>query len=78
MAQCSIDIFAPSVSTVSKGIEGKLILLHSNERKLGKTAQAVRFPSRSIFVLSKVLTQFLVFPMRPLPSGLILRKSISS
>ena len=43
MAQCSIDIFAPSVSTVSKGIEGKLILLHSNERKLGKTAQAVRF-----------------------------------
>ena len=44
MAQCSIDIFAPSVSTVSKGIEGKLILLHSNERKLGKTAQAVRFP----------------------------------
>lgn len=39
-----IDIFAPNVSTVSHGIEGKLLLIHSNERKLGKTAQAVRFP----------------------------------
>lgn len=39
-----LDIFAPTISTVSRGIEGKVILLHSNERKLGKTAQAVRFP----------------------------------
>jgi len=38
------DIFQPTISTVSHGIEGKLLLLHSNERKLGKTAQAVRFP----------------------------------
>ena len=44
MANSGIDIFSPSISTVSNGIEGKLILLHSNERKLGKTAQAVRFP----------------------------------
>lgn len=39
-----LDIFAPNVSTVSRGIEGKIILIHSNERKLGKTAQSVRFP----------------------------------
>jgi len=38
------DIFNPSLSVVSKGIEGKLILIHSNERKLGKTMQATRFP----------------------------------
>lgn len=44
MADFSIDIFAPTISKVSKGVEGKLILLHSNERKLGKTAQACRFP----------------------------------
>lgn len=39
-----IDIFNPQVSVVSKGIEGKLLLIHSNERKLGKTIQATRFP----------------------------------
>lgn len=39
-----IDIFNPQVSVVSKGIEGKLLLIHSNERKLGKTMQATRFP----------------------------------
>ena len=49
MAQCSIDIFAPSVSTVSKGIEGKLILLHSNERKIDKSAQEVRYAGRYSF-----------------------------
>lgn len=38
------DIFQPQISTVAKGIEGKLILIHSNERKLGKTMQACRFP----------------------------------
>lgn len=38
------DIFNPQVSVVSKGIEGKLLLIHSNERKLGKTMQATRFP----------------------------------
>lgn len=40
----NFDIFAPTISTVSKGINGKLFLIHSNERKLGKTAQACRFP----------------------------------
>lgn len=39
-----LDIFNPAVSVVSSGVEGKLILLHSNERKLGKTLQATRFP----------------------------------
>lgn len=38
------DIFAPTISKVSRGIEGKTFLIHSNERKLGKTAQAVKFP----------------------------------
>lgn len=38
------DIFNPQISVVSKGIEGKLILIHSAERKLGKTMQATRFP----------------------------------
>lgn len=40
----TIDIFAPEISQISKGVEGKLILIHSNERKLGKTLQATRFP----------------------------------
>ena len=40
----ALDIFNPTISTVAKGIEGKLVLLHSNERKLGKTYQATRFP----------------------------------
>ena len=40
----TLNIFEPTISTVSKGIEGKLVLLHSNERKLGKTYQATRFP----------------------------------
>ena len=44
MALDALDIFAPSISTVSKDTKGKLILLHSNERKLGKTLQATRFP----------------------------------
>lgn len=39
------DIFNPTISCVSSGVEGKLILIHSNERKLGKTLQATRFPS---------------------------------
>lgn len=40
----ALDIFNPTISTVSRGIEGKLVLIHSNERKLGKTYQATRFP----------------------------------
>lgn len=39
-----LDIFSPVISTVSRGMEGKIFLIHSNERKLGKTAQSVRFP----------------------------------
>lgn len=39
-----LDIFNPSVSVVSKDFKGKLMLIHSNERKLGKTLQATRFP----------------------------------
>lgn len=39
-----LDIFNPMVSKVSKDVKGKLILIHSNERKLGKTLQATRFP----------------------------------
>ena len=38
------DIFNPSVSKVVAGIDGKCILTHSEERKLGKTAQACRMP----------------------------------
>ena len=44
MAIDSFDIFNPSISVVSKDVKGKLILIHSNERKLGKTLQAIRFP----------------------------------
>lgn len=40
----SLDIFKPTISVVSRGMEGKTILIHSNERKLGKTYQATRFP----------------------------------
>lgn len=40
----ALDIFNPAVSVVSKDFEGKLLLIHSNERKLGKTLQATRFP----------------------------------
>lgn len=39
-----LDIFNPVISVVSKDFEGKLLLIHSNERKLGKTLQATRFP----------------------------------
>ena len=39
------DIFNPKISKVIAGIEGKCILIHSNERKVGKTAQACRMPS---------------------------------
>ena len=38
------DIFNPKISRVIAGIEGKCILTHSEERKLGKTAQACRMP----------------------------------
>lgn len=38
------DIFNPKISRVAKGIEGKLVLVHSDERKLGKTLQATRMP----------------------------------
>ena len=44
MAVDNLDIFNPVVSKVSKDTKGKLILIHSNERKLGKTLQATRFP----------------------------------
>lgn len=40
----TIDIFNPTVSVVSKDFEGKILLIHSSERKLGKTLQATRFP----------------------------------
>lgn len=39
-----LDIFNPAISVVSKDFKGKLLLIHSNERKLGKTLQATRFP----------------------------------
>ena len=38
------DIFNPKISKVIAGIEGKTLLWHSSERKLGKTAQACRMP----------------------------------
>ena len=38
------DVFNPKVSQVVAGIDGKCILTHSAERKLGKTAQACRMP----------------------------------
>lgn len=38
------DIFNPKISQVVAGIEGKCILVHSNERKVGKTAQACKMP----------------------------------
>ena len=38
------DIFNPKVSKVVAGIEGKSLLIHSQERKLGKTAHACRMP----------------------------------
>lgn len=44
MAIDSLDIFNAPISTVSKDVKGKLILIHSNERKLGKTLQATKFP----------------------------------
>lgn len=44
MAGLDFDIFNPKISRVVAGIEGKCILTHSEERKLGKTAQACRMP----------------------------------
>ncbi len=38
------DIFNPMVTKVIKGTQGKMILVHSAERKVGKTYQASRMP----------------------------------
>lgn len=38
------DIFNPQISEVFKGIEGKLMLIHSQERKLGKTFVGTHMP----------------------------------
>lgn len=38
------DIFNPKISKVIKGIEGKMILIHSNERKVGKTTVGCDMP----------------------------------
>lgn len=38
------DIMNPKISKVVAGIEGKCILFHSNERKVGKTYQACQMP----------------------------------
>lgn len=38
------DIFNPKISKVVAGIDGKCILIHSDERKLGKTYQSCRMP----------------------------------
>lgn len=38
------DIFNPKISEVTKDISGKLLLIHSNERKLGKTFNACKMP----------------------------------
>ena len=40
----NFDILNPKISKVIAGIEGKSLLFHSSERKLGKTAQACRMP----------------------------------
>lgn len=39
-----IDIFNPPISKTVDGIEGKLILIHSDERKLGKTKVGTELP----------------------------------
>ena len=39
------DIMNPKISKVVAGIEGKCILVHSNERKVGKTYQACKMPN---------------------------------
>ena len=39
-----IDIFNPTVTKVVEGIQGKMILVHSAERKVGKTLEASRMP----------------------------------
>ena len=39
-----IDIFNPKVSKVIAGTQNKCFLIHSEERKLGKTTQACRMP----------------------------------
>lgn len=61
-----IDIFNPQVSVVSKGIEGKLILIHSNERKLGKTMQATRFPKPYYLRFEQGINAISGLPFAPL------------
>ena len=39
-----IDIFNPKISKVHSSIEGKSLLIYSNENKVGKTAQSARMP----------------------------------
>lgn len=61
-----INIFNPQVSVVSKGIEGKLILIHSNERKLGKTMQATRFPKPYYLRFEQGINAISGLPFAPL------------
>lgn len=60
------DIFNPPVSQISDGIEGKLILLHSNERKLGKTLQATRFPKPYYLRFEQGINAIQGIPFAPL------------
>lgn len=72
-----LDIFNPQVSTVAKGLEGKVILVYGGNN-LGKTKQATRMKKPFYLPFEAGLNAILVFHSALLLSGLILSRLISS
>lgn len=64
----NFDIFNPQISQVVKGTEGKIILIHSDERKLGKTKVATQLPKPYYLRFEQGLNGVSGIPYAPLNS----------
>lgn len=62
------DIFNPSISSVVKSSEGKMILIHSNERKLGKTYVGCHMPKPFYLRFEQGINAISGVPYAPLSS----------
>ena len=62
------DIFNPSISSVVKSSEGKMILIHSNERKLGKTYVGCHMPKPYYLRFEQGINAISGVPYAPLSS----------
>lgn len=64
----TFDIFNPEISQVVAGTEGKIILIHSDERKLGKTLVGTQLPKPYYLRLEQGLNGISGVPYAPLNS----------